>query len=50
MSVNFLTYFEAYIKLYQKKDVRVIEMALREFKNSLPSNTLISSSALNRLR
>ena len=35
MSVNFLTYFEAYIKLYQKKDVRVIEMALRDFKKFL---------------
>lgn len=32
-SVNFLSYFEAYIKKYNKKDVRVLEMALRDFKN-----------------
>lgn len=34
-SVNFLTFFEAYIKQYNKKDVRVIEMALRDFKRFL---------------
>jgi len=34
-SVNFLSYMEAYIKLYQKKDIRVIEMAVRDFKKFL---------------
>ena len=34
-SVNFLSYFEAYIKKYNKKDVRVLEMALRDFKKFL---------------
>ena len=35
LSVNFLSFYEAYIKNYSKKDIRVIEMALRDFKKYL---------------
>ena len=34
-SVNFLDYYQTYIKKYTKKDVRVIEMGLRDFKKFL---------------
>lgn len=30
--INFLDYFQAYIDNYSKKDIRMVEMALREFK------------------
>ena len=30
--INFLDYFQSYIDSYTKKDVRMVEMALREFK------------------
>ena len=34
-SVNFLDYYQTYIKKYTKKDVRVIEMGLNDFKKFL---------------
>ena len=34
-SVNFLFFFQSYLDRYQKKDIRVLEMAFRDFKNFL---------------
>ena len=34
-NINFLDYFQRYIDCYTKKDKRMVEMALREFKNFL---------------
>lgn len=31
--INFLDYFQSYIDRYTKKDIRVMEMALRDFRN-----------------
>ncbi len=34
-SINFLDYYQTYIKRYKKKDIRVIEMGLNDFKKFL---------------
>ena len=36
--INFLDYFQTYIDGYSKKDIRMIEMALRRFKDFLNNN------------
>ena len=37
-SINFLDYFQSFIDKYTKKDIRMIEMALRRFKDFLKAN------------
>ena len=47
-SVNFLDYYQTYIKKYTKKDVRIIEMGLNDFKKFLAEKYPHFSTRWNR--
>lgn len=46
-SINFLTYFQAYIDSYTKKDVRMLQIALQRFKDFLSETKEYSKFTLS---
>lgn len=46
-SINFLTYFQAYIDSYTKKDIRMVQIALQRFKDFLSKTKEYSKFTLS---